>query len=91
MDITIYPIFCAIALAYLSLVKSLRWRRYDAIHQKYRSRYEEKTLTPEEAQHIIHVGAFYDMPALMGYAMGFAMYKTYAIVGRSSFKLFTRQ
>lgn len=73
-------IVALVTLSYLCLVRSLRWKRYYAIHKKYMSRFETKTLTPEEAQQIIHTGAFYDMPFLLNYSLAFALFKTYGIV-----------
>jgi hypothetical protein len=80
MEFTIPAIICVSLLAYLCLVRSLRWRRYNAIHERYRAKYETETLTPEEAQKIIHVGAFYDMPSLVKYSLAFALFKAAAIV-----------
>lgn len=78
MEFTIPTIICLL-LAYLFLVRSLRWRRYHAIHEKYRVQFETDTLTPEEAQEIIHVSAFYDMPSLVKYSLAFALFKAAAI------------
>ena len=80
MELTVPTIVCAVLLAYLCLVRSLRWRRYNAIHEKYRVQFEKQTLTPEEAQEILHVGAFYDMPSLVKYSLAFALFKAAAIV-----------
>jgi hypothetical protein len=41
-----------------------------------------RTLTPEEAQEILHVGAFYDMPSLVKYSLAFALFKAAAIVSQ---------
>lgn len=79
MEFTIPTIICLL-LAYLFLVRSIRWRRYHAIHEKYRVQFETDTLTPEEAQEIIHVSAFYDMPSLVKYSLAFALFKAAAIV-----------
>lgn len=67
------------AFFYLCLVRVLRWRRYHAVHKKYASSYESRVLTPEEAQEIVHVSSFYDMPLLMNYSLAFALFKTYGI------------
>ena len=80
MEFAMHTVICAVLLAYLCLVKSLRWRRYNAIHAKYRVQYETECLTPEEAQEIMHVGAFYDMPSLVKYSLAFALFKAAAIV-----------
>lgn len=66
--------------AYLSLVRSLRWRRYNAIHRKYQAKFENKTLTLEDAQRVCQLSLAYDMPLLMNYAMSFALFKTYGVV-----------
>ncbi|KAK0462534.1 uncharacterized protein EV420DRAFT_1735087 [Desarmillaria tabescens] len=66
-------------LGYLSLVKLLRWRRYNTVHEKYTPKYKAGTLTLQDAQEIISVSMMYDMPALMNYALAFALFKTYAI------------
>ncbi|KAJ3808301.1 hypothetical protein F5876DRAFT_67379 [Lentinula aff. lateritia] len=65
--------------AYLCRVRVLRWRRHTAIHREFGRKYESGLLTPEDAQKIIHTSALYDMPALMNYALAFALFKTYAI------------
>lgn len=67
-------------IVYLSTVRALRWRRFNAIHLKYRSKYESGTLTPEEAQEIIATVSQYDMPLLVNYSLSFALFKTYSIV-----------
>jgi len=82
MEFTTGVIILVFLLTYLCLVRSLRWRRYNAIHEKYRFKYETQTLTPEEAQEILHVGAFYDMPSLVKYSLAFALFKAAAIVSQ---------
>lgn len=77
----------AISLAslfgYLALVRVLRWRRYNALHHQYASRFNLKTkrwdITPQEAQKIMLVSSAYDMPKLLNSALAFALFKTYAI------------
>ncbi|KAF8827142.1 hypothetical protein HHX47_DHR5000982 [Lentinula edodes] len=68
-----------VVTAYLCRVRVLRWRRHTAIHREFGRKYESGLLTPEDAQKIIHTSALYDMPALMNYALAFALFKTYAI------------
>lgn len=90
------------ALAYLSLVKLLRWRRYKDIHRRFETRRLRRAgselrssvtegntwgLTPEEAQIILQESQTYDMPMLLNYALAFALFKTYAIVSYPSFIL----
>lgn len=65
-------------LLYVLLVRLTRWRKYEAIHRKYA--HKIGCLTPEEAQEIILVSSSWDMPNLSGYALAFALFKTYAIV-----------
>jgi hypothetical protein len=77
---TIPMVVCTLGFAYLCLVRALRWRWYNAIHKKFGSQYTTKTLTPEEAQQVMHLSSFWDMPLLMNYALAFALFKTYAIV-----------
>ena len=76
-------------LGYLALARLLRWRRYNAIYREYMKRYQDGTLTPEEAQRIISVSTTYDMPLLLNYSLAFALFKTYAIV-RTTFTLHSR-
>ncbi|EDQ98946.1 uncharacterized protein LACBIDRAFT_318452 [Laccaria bicolor S238N-H82] len=76
-------------LGYLALTRLLRWRRYNAIHREYMKKYQDGTLTPEEAQRIILVSTSYDMPLLLNYSLAFALFKTYAIV-RTTFSLHLR-
>lgn len=70
---------CLIAgVSYLALVRSLRWRRYNAIHAKYGNKIQ--SLTTEDAQAVMHVALRWDMPLLFYYSLAFALFKTYAIV-----------
>ena len=43
-------------------------------------KYQDGTLTLEEAQCIILLSTTYDMPLLLNYSLAFALFKTYAIV-----------
>ena len=52
-------------------------------------KYQDGTLTPEEAQRIILVSTTYDIPWLLNYSLAFALFKTYAIV-RTTFTLHVR-
>lgn len=73
------PASCLVVVPlYFGAVYSQRWKRYNAIHAKYQEKYERGTLTPEEAQEIVHVSTFYDMPMLLNYALAFALFKTFA-------------
>lgn len=70
---------CLVAGAsYLALVRSLRWRRYNAIHGKYGKKIQ--SLTTEEAQEIIAVAFYWDMPFLLYYSIAFALLRTFAVV-----------
>ena len=52
-------------------------------------KFQDGTLTPEEAQRIILVSTSYDMPFLLNYSLAFALFKTYAIM-RTTFTLHVR-
>lgn len=70
---------CLIAgVSYLALVRSLRWRRYNAIHARYGNKIQN--LTTEDAQAVFQVALRWDMPLLFYYSLAFALFKTYAIV-----------
>ncbi|KIK56554.1 hypothetical protein GYMLUDRAFT_263633 [Collybiopsis luxurians FD-317 M1] len=66
-------------ISYLSAVRALRWRRFNAIHRKYESKYLQGDLSPEEAQEIIHTLCLYEMPMFMNFTIPFALFKAYAI------------
>ncbi|KAJ7262727.1 hypothetical protein B0H12DRAFT_1104192 [Mycena haematopus] len=84
-------VVCALALVYLCLVRSLRWRRYNAIHKKYSAKFRARTLTPEESQDVIQLAYMYDMPSLSEYSLAFALFKTYGIPTISQLLLHTKQ
>lgn len=82
-----------IVLAYLALVRSLRFRRLRCIQKRYGlgptasgvlpqdgTTPTRAKLTPAEAQEIIHVSLQYDLPGVILYATNFALFKTYSIV-----------
>ena len=71
-------------LVYVLLVRSLRWRRYNAIHRQYEAKWKEGKLTVAEAQKVMHVSSLYDMPWLLVRALSFALFKTYAVVSPAS-------
>lgn len=73
--------FVTAFVGYLLLVRALRYKRYHDMHRRYQKKYEERTLTPEEAQKIMRISTAYDMPLLLNYSLAFALFKTYAIVG----------
>ncbi|KAF8883027.1 hypothetical protein BD779DRAFT_1444405 [Infundibulicybe gibba] len=87
----IYYAACIPLIGYLCVVRFCRWRKYYAIHQKYQTKYQDETLTPEEAQEIVHVSAFYDMPFLLNYALAFALFKTYAVPSISKLLIATNE
>ncbi|KAK7028286.1 hypothetical protein R3P38DRAFT_2525928 [Favolaschia claudopus] len=92
--LSLYPkssVFLAAALVYLGLVRSLRWRRYNAIHKKYSAKFRANSLTPEEAQEIMQLSFLWDMPTLGEYSLAFALFKTYAIPTISKLLLDTKQ
>jgi len=67
---------------WLALVRTFRWRRYNAIHCQYGPRWNngKGIITPEEAQKIMAVSIIYDMPLLLNVSGGFALFKTFGIV-----------
>ncbi|EIM83948.1 uncharacterized protein STEHIDRAFT_62460 [Stereum hirsutum FP-91666 SS1] len=69
-------IAAGVFLFYALLVRLSRWRKYEAIHRKYVHKID--SLTPEEAQEIVLLSSSWDMPNLSGYALAFALFKTYA-------------
>ena len=71
-------------LIWLVAVRAFRWKRYNAIHRQFQAKYKEGRITPEEAQKIIQISTMYDMPLLLNYSLGFALFKTYGIVSRSN-------
>ena len=73
------------AVGYLCIVRLFRWRRYNAVHKKYAAAFEARTLTPEEAQDVLHVSTFYDMPTVLNYALAFALLKSFAVVSRNHY------
>ncbi|KAJ7059215.1 hypothetical protein C8F01DRAFT_1146371 [Mycena amicta] len=79
----------ALLTLYLLIVRSLCWRRYNALHKKYTGK--KSTLTPEEAQEIVQLVFEWDMPILSEYSLAFALFKTYAIPTISSLLLTTGQ
>jgi len=70
---------CGALLIWLAVVRACRWKRYNDIHRQFQAKYDEKSMTPEEAQKIIHVSTMYDMPLLLNYALAFALFKTYGV------------
>ncbi|KDR72939.1 hypothetical protein GALMADRAFT_73434 [Galerina marginata CBS 339.88] len=80
-------------LAWVVLVRALRWRRYNAIHRQYGPKWDNGrgTITPEEAQKITMVSTMYDMPLLLNYAVAFALFKTYAVPSISKLLCATKE
>ncbi|KAF9441672.1 hypothetical protein P691DRAFT_779721 [Macrolepiota fuliginosa MF-IS2] len=78
-------------VGYLVLVRLLRFKRYREIHRRYQKKYEERTLTPEEAQKIMRVSSAYDMPLLLNYSLAFALFKTYAVPSISKLLAATKE
>ncbi|PPQ75159.1 hypothetical protein CVT24_007487 [Panaeolus cyanescens] len=68
-------------VGWVILVRSLRWRRYHAIHRTYGPKWDNGrgSISPGEAQKIMAVSTQYDMPFLMDNALAFALFKTNAI------------
>jgi hypothetical protein len=69
-------------VGWVFLARSRRWDQYNAIHQKYRLKWDNGRgkITPEEAQLVVHLSNCYDMPSHMYFSLSFALFKTYAIV-----------
>lgn len=80
MDTPYFWIISILILAYVCLVHSFRWRRYNEIHKKYHKQFETQTMTPEEAQQVLHLAVLYDMPTLMKYSLAFSLFKAAAVV-----------
>ena len=74
-------------ISWIALVRLLRWRRYNEIHSKYGPKWNngKGTITPEEAQVILHLSSFYDLPMVAHYAFSFAIFKTYGVVSSKFF------
>lgn len=73
-------VLVALLGTYMVVVRALRYKRYRLVHKKYQSKYEDRTLTPEEAQEVMKLSTGYDMPLLLNYSLAFALFKTYAVV-----------
>ncbi|EAU81978.2 hypothetical protein CC1G_09164 [Coprinopsis cinerea okayama7 len=69
----------ALALIAFYLLRRHRWKRYYQIHEQYEAKWKAGSLTPAEAQQIIHVGLGRDLVFALKRAIGFALFKTYAI------------
>ncbi|KIM48566.1 hypothetical protein M413DRAFT_20940 [Hebeloma cylindrosporum] len=80
-------------LLWLALVRTCRWRRFNAIHRKYGPRWKDGkgSITPEEAQKIVAVSIMYDMPIVLNYAIAFALFKTYGIPSISKLLASTKE
>jgi hypothetical protein len=83
-SVGITGILGALLGTYVVVVRVLRFKRYRLVHKKYQRKYEERTLTPEEAQEVMRVSTAYDMPMLLNYSLAFALFKTYAVVSPST-------
>ncbi|KAF8966173.1 hypothetical protein BDZ97DRAFT_1658235 [Flammula alnicola] len=80
-------------VVWLGIVRMLRWRRYNAIHREYGTKWNNGLgkITPEEAQKIIHISTLYDMPLLLNYSLAFALFKTYGIPSISKLLAATKE
>jgi hypothetical protein len=74
-------------LLWIALVRTFRWRRYNAIHREYGPKWNngKGNITPEEAQKIMAVSAMYDIPFWSNFALAFVLLKSYGIVPTSFF------
>ncbi|KAL1755559.1 hypothetical protein FB107DRAFT_213323 [Schizophyllum commune] len=84
-------IVVALGVGYLSLVRALRWRRYNEIHRKYTHKLADGSLTPAEAQEVVQLSLGYDMHWLMTQALSFALFKTYGIPTISKLLVATKE
>jgi hypothetical protein len=57
----------ACLFGYLTLVRVLRWQRYNTIHRKFGSKID--CLSFEEAQHVLNLASMYEMPFIMYYSL----------------------
>lgn len=81
MTFTILPASISLAFGYLLFVRLTRWRVYNRLHRKYaRLVRDPSSMTASEAQDIVHASIVWDMGAVLGNALSFAIIRTYAIV-----------
>jgi hypothetical protein len=75
------PLFLigVLLVSYISYVRLHRWHRYTAVHAKYAGR-SLNSITPQEAQEIMHLSMMWDLPSITLYALSFALFKAYGIV-----------
>ncbi|KAJ8081806.1 hypothetical protein PM082_007652 [Marasmius tenuissimus] len=66
-------------LVWLILVRTFRWRRYNYIHRRYQTKFEQGKLTLEDAQEVVRMVTRYELPRVTGFGVAFALFKTYAI------------
>ncbi|KAF8151753.1 hypothetical protein B0H34DRAFT_139014 [Crassisporium funariophilum] len=80
-------------VGWVVLVRTLRWRRYNAIHREFGAKYNNGlgSITPQDAQKIMQVSTMYDMPLLLNYSLAFALFKTYGIPSISKLLAATKQ
>lgn len=69
-------VIAAAVLAYLVVVRVLRFRRVRYIQEAYGA----KPLTPWVAQRILHLSVFYEVPFTMYLGTVMALFKVYGIV-----------
>ena len=69
-------VVAAVVLAYLVVVRVLRYRRVQYIQEAYGA----KPLTPWIAQQILHLSVFYEVPFTMYLGTVVALFKVYGIV-----------
>ncbi|VDB95863.1 unnamed protein product [Peniophora sp. CBMAI 1063] len=73
-------ILITVVFSYLLFVHLARWRRYKHVHRKYAHRIQDpSSLTPSEAQDIMHTTLLWDIPSVLFNALSFAIVRTYAI------------
>lgn len=76
-----YTVLLACLVFYLLLVRTLRYRRREAIKTKHamHCRQDFSTLTADQAQDILKDLVEMEFPKLMGFSIVFALFKTYGI------------
>lgn len=87
------PLIVGGIVVWAALVRSCRWDYFNAIHRKYGPKWDNGRgkITPEEAQAVVHISSYYDMPIIMYLSLSFALFKTYGIPSISKILIATKQ
>lgn len=78
MPVNVTVAFPILLVAYLLLVRNLRYRRLHALQREYTPE-KLKSLTPAEAQRICHVAMDFETPTTMVLGTNIALFKVWAI------------